>query len=380
MVKRPKIGISYNYSEGWIGGTYYIDNLVRALNTLPDIEKPNIVVITAKKEYFNILKKTTSYPYLTYQINTGETNFIKKVINTILFRSVGKRIFGRAIENLEGVFPYYKCEQQDKAKVRAYWIADFQEHYLPHFFTEKDIFQRKSSQEAIATSNDVLVLSSQNARDHFEEIYPAHHVKIRVLPFAVSQHEDLKPVDQLLEKYNLPQQFFICSNQFWQHKNHMVILKALDYLNSSGQWNIPIVFTGNTADYRNPVYYPSFLKFIEENGLNHLTFSLGFVDRTDQLTLMKHSIAIVQPSLFEGWSTVIEDAKSLNKIVIASNIDVHKEQLRDTSAVFFDPIDVKELADCLKKTLNKTHLPLFELNNYSENVNQFAKSFVSIFK
>ena len=33
----------------------------------------------------------------------------------------------------------------------------------------------------------------------------------------------------------------------------------------------------------------------------------------DQLRLMKESLGVIQPSLFEGWSTVIEDAKALNK-------------------------------------------------------------------
>ncbi len=38
---------------------------------------------------------------------------------------------------------------------------------------------------------------------------------------------------------------------------------------------------------------------------------LGFIDRGEQLQLMKNSIAIVQPSLFEGWSTVVEDTKAM---------------------------------------------------------------------
>jgi hypothetical protein len=35
---------------------------------------------------------------------------------------------------------------------------------------------------------------------------------------------------------------------------------------------------------------------------------------------MKNATAIMQPSLFEGWSTVIEDAKSLQVPVIASDL------------------------------------------------------------
>jgi len=379
MAKRLKIAISYNYNKGWIGGTYYIDNLVQALNTLDDAEKPILSIITGKKEYFDILKKVTSYPYLTYQISTGETSFFKKLVNTFLFRTINKRLFSRSIKNLDGVFPYYKSEQQDLAKTKVYWIADFQEHYLPHFFSEEEVIQRKEAQKAIANSTNVLLLSSQNACQHFKEIFPEHKVKIRVLPFAVTNKSKLNEVSQLIKKYNLPDRFFICCNQFWQHKNHMVILEALNYMKSNYNWNIPIVFTGNTGDYRNPGYYPSFLNYIEQNNLKTLTFSLGFVDRIDQLTLMNHALAIIQPSLFEGWSTVIEDAKSLNKMIIASSIDVHQEQLQHSNAKLFEHSDFKKLAYILKESLANDQ-KLFDVYNYSTKVGQFAKSFISIFK
>lgn len=35
---------------------------------------------------------------------------------------------------------------------------------------------------------------------------------------------------------------------------------------------------------------------------------------------------MVQPSLFEGWSTVVEDARALGKTIVLSDIDVHLEQ------------------------------------------------------
>lgn len=43
-------------------------------------------------------------------------------------------------------------------------------------------------------------------------------------------------------------------------------------------------------------------------------------------TLMKHAIAIINPSLFEGGSTTVEEAKSLLKVIILSGIPVHREQ------------------------------------------------------
>jgi hypothetical protein len=50
---------------------------------------------------------------------------------------------------------------------------------------------------------------------------------------------------------------------------------------------------------------------------------VGFIDRAEQTMLLKNAISIVQPSLFEGWSTVVEDAKALNQYMILSDIPVN---------------------------------------------------------
>lgn len=378
MAKRLKIGVIYNYSEEWIGGTYYIDNLVNALNSLTDEKKPIIVAIT-RPEWFKILKTKTNYPYLKYQVNTGETHLFKKIINTLLYRTIGKRIFSRRIENLDGVFPYNQSEHLDLAKIRAFWIADFQEHFLPQFFSYEEIEMRKTAQRTIAHSHDILVLSSKNAARHFKQIYPSHSVKTYTLPFSVMLQKIGQITNDLLNKYAIPDQFFICSNQFWQHKNHLVVLKALKYLKENYQWEIPVLFTGKIGDYRNANYYPDLLKFSEENNITNLVKFLGFVPRDEQLILMNHAITIVQPSLFEGWSTVIEDGKAMNKMVVASNIEVHLEQLKDSSALFFDPTNYEELAEKLLALHKIPQQKLFGAHQQQDPVKKFATSFIRIF-
>ena len=44
---------------------------------------------------------------------------------------------------------------------------------------------------------------------------------------------------------------------------------------------------------------------------------------------MFHSVAVINPSEFEGRSSTVEQAKSLGKQVILSNIKIHKEQKPD---------------------------------------------------
>ena len=43
-------------------------------------------------------------------------------------------------------------------------------------------------------------------------------------------------------------------------------------------------------------------------------------------------MAVAQPSLFEGWSTIVEDAKTLGKPIFVSDLPVHREQLGDAQA------------------------------------------------
>src|SRR5690606_1228173 len=83
-------------------------------------------------------------------------------------------------------------------------------------------------------------------------------------------------------------------------------------------------------------------------GLGERARFLGFLPRTDQLALMAGAAAVIQPSLCEGWSTAIEDAKALGRAVLASDIAVHREQIGQ-NVDFFSPDNPRSLADLLAR-------------------------------
>ena len=60
------------------------------------------------------------------------------------------------------------------------------------------------------------------------------------------------------------------------------------------------------------------------------------------LSLIYHSQSIINPSIFEGWSSTVEQAKSYKKDLILSNIGVHLEQKPEYSK-FFSPKNYKKL-------------------------------------
>ncbi len=71
------------------------------------------------------------------------------------------------------------------------------------------------------------------------------------------------------------------------------------------------------------------------------------------ISLMFYSLAVINPSKSEGLSNSVEQAKSIGKAVILSNIPVHREQI-EKNFFYFNPNDFKKLALLiLKNSKNK---------------------------
>jgi glycosyltransferase involved in cell wall biosynthesis len=141
------------------------------------------------------------------------------------------------------------------------------------------------------------------------------------------------------------------SNQFSHHKNHDTVFEAVRILKELGI-SVRVVCTGSTYGFRGDDYFLRLQEFIQTHGLASNIHILGMLPRGEQLALTRRSIAMLQPSAFEGWSTVIEDAKTLGKIVLASGIDVHREQLPRTHPYFLDTYDPAAWACAMRDMWN----------------------------
>lgn len=379
MAERTRIGLIFSYDENWIGGAYYILNIVHALNTLNDVKKPHIVVLATKNEDFEILKKTTQYPYLSYFNFPAKAHYsiIERMINKLSRLLLNKNTIIKKPPQPDISFLYpaeHKSIQIEGLK-KVNWIPDFQEEFLPQFFSEEEILKRKKLQKEVIAHGDVVVFSSKDAKQHFQKLYPESKADLKVINFAVT-HPDFSNEDiQLLKKnYNLPNNYFFAPNQFWAHKNHKVVLEAVKRLKEKGE-EIVVAFSGKENDYRNQNYVNELKTFISQHKLTDNIKFLGFIERTEQLCILKNAIAVIQPSLFEGWSTVVEDTKSVGKHIILSNLDVHKEQI-DKGVTFFNPTDFNELADIIFET--NMNSPEQYQHHYQEKITTFGEQFLQL--
>jgi glycosyltransferase involved in cell wall biosynthesis len=227
------------------------------------------------------------------------------------------------------------------------WIYDFQHRHMPHMFTKKTYWKREIGFRALAQYSTRIMVSSEDARHDCETFYPAARGRILVNHFAVKlgPTSSTQELLQIRELYRLPEKFFYLPNQFWKHKNHLLVLEALRLLKQRGV-SIVVVVSGNPQDCRDPAHPQRIVNTVREYGLENEFRILGLIPYPHVGFLMRLSAAVINPSLFEGWSTTVEEAKAYGVPLVLSNIGVHQEQAPDTCK-FFDPTKAEELAKVL---------------------------------
>lgn len=374
---RKRIGLLLEYRGNWLGGVYYILNIIKALNHLYDEDKPELVIFYDDKsqQFLNLIK----YPYLK-KVQIEFRNQYKDYMKGWISRN--DYFLSRLLEEeLDGLFPVndMPVETNHNGTIVVSWFPDLQHKFHPEYFSKTNLVLRELRLKLLLKNGNNLVVSSEDTKRHFEKFYKIQSgFNFRVLPF-VSMLDDFEIPDFSLiqEKYNLPKKFFVVSNQFYEHKNHITVLKALNLLKEKGQ-DITVVFTGRMEDHRNPGYINKLKNYLENNSLESSALFVGLIPRVDQLSLLKNAIAVIQPSLFEGWSTLVEDAKALKLQIIVSDIEVHLEQLGDKGC-FFSRKSEKELADKILQYWNGTIEQHDIFDSYTDHIRAFGNKFLSIF-
>jgi glycosyltransferase involved in cell wall biosynthesis len=229
------------------------------------------------------------------------------------------------------------------------WQPDFQSRHLPELFPAEEVRDRERQWDYVAGRADGVVVISQSVADDALRSHPLIAEKLHVCAFPPVFHEPLLALDpeRVRADFNLPPDYLIVCNQFWQHKNHALVLRALSLLKRRGKVPPVIAFTGRTHDYRDPDAFSRLLRFVHEEGIHAHCRFLGVLPRGEQLALVRAAGAVIQPSRFEGRGAIAEEATLLGTPLLLSDLPVHRE-LRVAGALFFDVDDAEALAALLE--------------------------------
>lgn len=380
-----RIGIFHAGGPEWTGGERYVRNLLLALKQVPSAE-PVFLAPAGKSD-------AELAPWIATGCEVLRVQALERWTPSWWLRQFAR--FARRVEydlwsesflkhHRIGVTYLRPCVGRPGTIPNMSWIPDFQHLHLPHMFSAEQIETRSAQMRLAAEYSARIVLSSHHAYQDYLRFSPVHAEKGRVLQFVASVGPEIyrRNPKEVVQKFGLPEKFFYLPNQFWKHKNHLVVVKALGLLKKMGH-RVNVVCSGSPKDYRHPQYWQDLNSAITENEIGEQLILLGMIPADDVFALLRQSIAAINPSLFEGWSTTVEEAKSIGKHTLLSDIPVHLEQ-NPSGALYFErnnPEDLAEKMLCLWREVPPGPHAQSELaaqRILPERLHNFGRRFVEI--
>jgi glycosyltransferase involved in cell wall biosynthesis len=230
-------------------------------------------------------------------------------------------------------------------------VHDLQYKTYPQFFSEHDVAHRdavfidacRRSSAVIAISDYVRSTILANGPTKPDRVFTVlHRIPQRVL--AVPRTD----LERRLAKFGLdPDAYVFYPANFWRHKNHEMLLTAFAMAAKRlVRPDVKLVLTGAPGGRLEALKLAA-----EALGLRDRVVFPGYVDELDFASLIRGCLAVIFPSLYEGFGLPVIEAMNVGKPVACSNTTSLPEVAGD-AALMFDPKNPTEIADALIKLID----------------------------
>ncbi len=221
-------------------------------------------------------------------------------------------------------------------------LHDLMHRYEPDFPEVKCSFDRRElCLKSQVKYVDYILTDSKLGKKQFCESYlkkAKRRPHIVSLPFVAPKH-----IDQMQEEHvDVPDKYVFYPAQFWKHKNHINLLKAIQIL-TTRITDIHLVLVGSEKNC-----YEEIQTYIKKNNLDNYVTVLGFVSNESITYLYRHAAGLVMPSYFGPTNIPPLEAMALGCPVAVSDKYAMPEQV-GKAGLLFSPDSPEEIADCIEK-------------------------------
>lgn len=260
-------------------------------------------------------------------------------------------------------------------------IYDLQYLTYPQFFEFEDFVHRKYVMKHACEKSKYLISISDYSKKSVMSSHKISENTVKSIPICLSQrlNMDLNS-NEILNKYNISaKKYFIYPANFWKHKNHEMLLLAFRMISDELHQDISLVLTGAPCERQ------KFLKkFVARQGLEKKILFLDYVSDDELAVLMKNSLALIFPSLYEGFGMPVVEAMSLGVPVLCSNVTSLPE-VAGEAALLFDPKDLESMKKAMffilqDETLRETLIQkgYIQAQKFSD-IEQMATQYLDVF-
>lgn len=188
-----------------------------------------------------------------------------------------------------------------------------------------------------------VLVDSELGKQQVHESYEMPSERIFVLPYIPPRYVyENQASPDFDARYRLPSKYIFYPAQFWQHKNHIGIVRALAKVRKVFP-DIQLVLAGSKEKQ-----YHEVLQQVQGLELQQHVLFLGYVPEIDIPELYRRARALVLPTFFGPTNIPPLEAFVLGCPVAVSRIYAMPEQVGD-AALMFDPNSVDEMASCISR-------------------------------
>ena len=332
-----KIGILTLSSPDSGGVFQYTLSILEAMKEISEVSNNYEMIQISYENFPKILKKC----FIIEKQKTPIGLKVRRLIHTFTGIKIGKLAPDIDVDFI--ISPTITLLPYHMKKPYIVTIHDFQHKYYPEFFTIKEKISREIVYRTGKKAN-LVICESNYVKHDIMKFLNIDKNKIKVLPSPPPSYLQTMEINNenlltLREKYNLPEGYIFYPAQFWHHKNHINLLRALKYIKDNYNLEIPLILVGSKKNN-----FERVMNEIQNLGLTQQVKYLGYVPHEDMPYLYKLATALVMPTLFESVSMPIWEAFYLGCPVVSSNVCALPEQVGDAGLIF-DPYNIKDIAE-----------------------------------
>jgi len=208
-------------------------------------------------------------------------------------------------------------------------------------FERREEIYKRATKKAVS-----VIVDSDFGKKLLTQKYQLQPERVIAMPFLPSMYtQNFTSIpgrhQEILLKYGIKLPYIFYPAQFWAHKNHVYLLKAMQRLRERNGLEIQAVFSGTDQGNQQHV-----LEKASEFGVTHLVNCIGFADDDHMPYLYQGALALTMPTYFGPTNIPPLDAFALGCPVCYSDLPAFRAQV-GAAAFFMDLADPDSLADIL---------------------------------
>lgn len=228
--------------------------------------------------------------------------------------------------------------------------------WFPQSILKRFLSTRIFVPHSVKRANTIIVPSESTARD-VRRLFPGSDRKIVVVPHGVLTPPsiDIESAEELRVRYHLSERYLLFVGTLEPRKNIATLIRAFRTMHASDKFrDLSLVIAGSKG-WKYDEIFVEIEKTKQQFAPNAPVKYVGYVSAKEKFTLMKHAIAFIYPSRYEGFGLPVLEAMSVGTPIIAGNTSSLPEVVGD-AGLFVNPENEDELAGVMRKILNNEAL------------------------